>query len=156
MLWVQFCVKRREMRALRGSRGCALFGREHPDSLTALNDMAVTEDFLGQHKKAMEKHEEVYGLRRKILGESHPDTVLSLNNLAIACYNLGNYNEAAPLLKKAPDALYQVFGAKHPVSKKTADLFAILCTTYHLCPHCGGSVKGLFRKKCSLCGKSKE
>lgn len=135
---------------------CALFGREHPDSLTALNDMAVTEDFLGQHKKAMEKHEEVYSLRRKILGESHPDTVLSLNNLAIACYNLGNYNEAAPLLKKAQDALYQVFGAKHPVSKKTADLFAILCTTYHLCPHCGGSLKGLFRKKCSLCGKSKE
>ena len=57
------------------------YGEEHPDTLTALNDLASTYGKLGDHRKALELQEKVYVLQCKILGEEHPDTITSKNNL---------------------------------------------------------------------------
>lgn len=64
--------------------------REHPHTLTVLQNLAVTYGDLGENKRALQIQEGVYASRRKILGEAHPDTLMTLNNLAVLYKQLGD------------------------------------------------------------------
>ena len=54
---------------------CKVLGEKHPDTVTALNNLAITYGELGDYKKAAELFEKVYALLCKILGEEHPKTI---------------------------------------------------------------------------------
>jgi hypothetical protein len=65
-------------------------GEDHPDTLTAMNNVAVTCIDLGEHGKAYAIMAKVYRQRRARFGVTGRETLLALNNLAIARGHLGD------------------------------------------------------------------
>jgi tetratricopeptide (TPR) repeat protein len=63
-----------------------VLGRDHPDALTALNNLAVAYLNLRDYEHAHATFREVYLGRRDHprMGRTHRDTLVALNNLAIA------------------------------------------------------------------------
>jgi hypothetical protein len=59
-----------------------VLGDSHPDTLTAMNNLAITLDALGDRAEARKLQEQVVSARRRVLGEEHPDTVRSMKSLA--------------------------------------------------------------------------
>ena len=91
-----------------------ILGENHPDTLTSLNNLAITYSSLGDYNKALEMKNAVYNARKEILGEKHPDTLASLNNLASSYSYLGDYNKACELQNAAYNARKEILGEKHP------------------------------------------
>ena len=58
-----------------------VFGKEHPHSLTSMNNLAHTYHGLNRVQEAIELMAETAGLRNKILGPNHHDTIKSTENL---------------------------------------------------------------------------
>ena len=52
---------------------CKILGEEHPDTLTSLNNLAITYGDIGEHHKEVELEEKVYALQCKVLEEEHPE-----------------------------------------------------------------------------------
>ena len=59
-----------------------VYGPEHPDTATSLNNLAVLYRDMGEYAKAEPLYQEALRIRQKVLGSEHPDTAISLNNLA--------------------------------------------------------------------------
>ncbi|KAJ7904909.1 hypothetical protein B0H13DRAFT_1881498 [Mycena leptocephala] len=72
-----------------------LLGEEHPDTLSAMANLAVSYRKLGQLKEAAELEAVVLEKRKLLLGEEHPDTLSAMANLAVSCGELGQLKEAA-------------------------------------------------------------
>ena len=70
---LQLQVKDARLRAL---------GEEHPDTLLATKNLAVTYWFQGRWKEAEELGLQVRDTRLRVLGTEHPDTPLTMGNLA--------------------------------------------------------------------------
>lgn len=68
-------------------------GEKHPDTLTALADLADSYSYLGEYKKAYKLQYIVYASRIEILGEKHPDTLSALGNLIDTSTILDENNE---------------------------------------------------------------
>ena len=90
------------------------YGAEHPDTLMALNNLAVVYGELGQYDKALELNKKAYELCCKVRGEEHPDSLIVLNNLALAYSDSGQYEKAHGLHKKAYELRCKVLGEEHP------------------------------------------
>lgn len=66
----------------------AVLGANHPETLTARNNLAATVERLGDRHLARQMYEEVYDTQRVQLGSIHPDTILSKYNVAnVRCEN---------------------------------------------------------------------
>ena len=63
-------------------------GPDHPDTLTSMNNLAVSYAALGRYPDALKLHEETLALRQAKLGPDHPDTLTSMNNLARQLHRL--------------------------------------------------------------------
>ncbi|KAJ7754798.1 hypothetical protein B0H16DRAFT_1541826 [Mycena metata] len=74
-----------------------LNGDDHPQTLLALENLALTFHSLGQFNEAAELQSKVLAKRQRDLGEGHQDTVLAMNNLALTYRWLGRYKEAEEL-----------------------------------------------------------
>jgi hypothetical protein len=59
-----------------------LLGKEHPDTLTAMSNLAQTLYAQGDLAGARKLEEQVLEARGRLLGKEHPDTLTSMNNLA--------------------------------------------------------------------------
>ena len=73
----------------------AVLGWNHPETLTARNNLAATVDKLGDRQLARQMHEEVYETQRVQLGSMHPETILSKYNIA----NIRCVMKVAPTLE---------------------------------------------------------
>jgi hypothetical protein len=58
-----------------------VLGDEHPDTLTSMNNLAITLELQSRHKEALALIDLCFQSRRKVLGEQHPDTQSSLSAL---------------------------------------------------------------------------
>jgi len=74
-------------------------GPEHPDTLTSLNNLALTLRAQGDLSRARALHEEELEICRRILGPEHPDTLISMCNLAITLLDLGETAAARDLVQ---------------------------------------------------------
>jgi hypothetical protein len=52
-----------------------VLGEEHPDTLTSMNNLALTFKDQGRNDDALKLMTECLSLSKRILGDSHPDTV---------------------------------------------------------------------------------
>ena len=69
--------------AITACEGCGrLFGTQHPDYATRLNDLAWIYELSGKYSKAEPLYLEARDIRKKVLGSQHPDYATGLNNLA--------------------------------------------------------------------------
>ncbi|KAK8092124.1 uncharacterized protein PG998_015137 [Apiospora kogelbergensis] len=91
-----------------------VLGREHPDTLDSMNNLAVVLDSQGKYAEAEQMHRETLGLRETVLGREHPNTLDSMNNLAIILDNQGKHEEAAQKQSQAFVGYKRVLGEGHP------------------------------------------
>ena len=58
-----------------------VLGKEHPDTLTGINNLAYTWKSLGRDVEALQLMEQCFELRTQKLGADHPDTIGSRKTL---------------------------------------------------------------------------
>ncbi|KAE9397789.1 hypothetical protein BT96DRAFT_61527 [Gymnopus androsaceus JB14] len=103
------------------------FGDHHPDTLTAMANLAVTYWALGKLEAAEKLGEEVLPLCRQVLGDHHPDTLNAMANLAVTYWALGKLEAAEKLGEEVLPLCKQVLGDHHP---DTLIAMSILVLTY--------------------------
>ena len=59
-----------------------VLGKEHPQTLTSMNNLAGLFNSQGRYDAAEPLYRETLQLTEKVLGKEHPDTLRSMNNLA--------------------------------------------------------------------------
>jgi tetratricopeptide (TPR) repeat protein len=89
-------------------------GKEHPDTLTSIANLASTYANQGRWKEAEELEVQVMEIRKIVLGEEHPDTLKSIANLASTYTNQGRWKEAEELQAKGLELCSRVLGKEHP------------------------------------------
>ena len=111
------------MRALPLYR-CALdgsdrvLGKEHPATLTSVNNLAEFMQALGDAAGALPLFRRALDSRERVLGKEHPDTLTSVNNLAGCLYALGDAAGALPLFRRAAAGFERLLGPEHPSSRR--------------------------------------
>jgi tetratricopeptide (TPR) repeat protein len=75
-------------------------GKEHPDTLTANNNLGQLYREEGKYSEAEPILASVVAVRQRVLGAEHPETLVSMANLGIVLHEQGKYAEAEPLLTK--------------------------------------------------------
>ncbi|KAF2804628.1 TPR-like protein [Mytilinidion resinicola] len=90
-----------------------LLGEEHPDTISAMYNLAVTLGYQGQLDEAAKMKKEVLEKRRRILGEEHPDTILVMSNLAQTLGDQGQVDEAAKIKKEVLEKRMRILGEEH-------------------------------------------
>jgi hypothetical protein len=59
-----------------------ILGDEHPDTTSAISNLAITLGDQGKLEEAAAMRREVLEKRQRILGDEHPDTISTMSNLA--------------------------------------------------------------------------
>jgi tetratricopeptide (TPR) repeat protein len=109
---------------------CALrqkvLGEDHPETATAINNVAANLLHQGRYKEAEEGYQKALAIRRKVLGEEHPRTAISYNNLATSFAYQGWYKESEELYRKALAIRRKVLGDEHPDTAATCNNIAAI------------------------------
>ena len=103
-----------------------LLGREHPDTATSLNNLAVLYEAMGDYAKAEPLYEEALEIYQTLLGREHSLTATSLNNLAALYEDMGDYAKAEPLYKEALEIRQKLLGREHPDTALSLNNLAVL------------------------------
>src|SRR2546423_15634517 len=72
-----------------------ILGEEHPDTISAMNNLANTLGKQDQLDEGVAMLKEVVEKRRRILGEEHPDTKVAVRNLGILVNRQASVTETA-------------------------------------------------------------
>ncbi len=64
-------------------------GSEHPDTLRAMHNLAISYGHLGRRQEAMELREKLLEVSQRTLGSEHPDTLSAMYRLANSYADLG-------------------------------------------------------------------
>ncbi|EFY88023.1 kinesin light chain 1 [Metarhizium acridum CQMa 102] len=92
----------------------AALGKDHPDTLTSMNNLANVLNSLGKYKMAEKMHRQILKLRKAVLGKDYPDTLISINNLANVLDSRGKYEEAEQIYRQTLELQKAVLGKDHP------------------------------------------
>jgi serine/threonine protein kinase/tetratricopeptide (TPR) repeat protein len=92
----------------------ATFGPQHPETLTALHDLASSYFDAGPQDEALRLREKVLMLRREVLGPEHPDTFFAMQDLAVSYNAAGRREEALKLREEVLTLCRKVLGPEHP------------------------------------------
>ena len=79
----------------------SLKGKNHPDTLEAMHNMAYDYQMNGDLTVARQIYENLIPLRIEVLGERDYSTACSMMNMALCCSNLNRHAEAVGLAKRA-------------------------------------------------------
>ena len=101
-------------------------GKEHPDTLTSVNNLAVLYQAQGRYGEAEPLYKRALEASERVLGKEHPDTLASVNNLALLYQAQGRYGEAEPLYRRALEASERVLGKEHPDTLTSVNNLAVL------------------------------
>ena len=103
-------------------------GEDHPDTLAAASNLAVSLRAAGEYQAARELAEDTLARRRRVLGEDHPDTLTSAFIPAGALFELGEYQAARELTEDILARRRRVLGEDHHDTGASAT-FAIFLRT---------------------------
>jgi CHAT domain-containing protein/Flp pilus assembly protein TadD len=105
-----------------------VLGAEHPDTATALNNLALLYQNKGDYAQAEPLFRRALTIREKMQGAEHPDTSTALNNLARLYHDKGDYAQAESLFRRALTIVEKTLGSEHP---DTATSLNNLAELYH-------------------------
>ncbi|KAH7131167.1 P-loop containing nucleoside triphosphate hydrolase protein [Dactylonectria macrodidyma] len=91
-----------------------VLGREHPDTLISINNLASVLQYQGKYEEAEQMNRRALDASEKVLGREHPDTLISISNLAEVLGYQGKYEEAEQMNRRALGAREKVLGREHP------------------------------------------
>ena len=112
-----------EVRIFHFRKMCESAGKEHPDTLTSMNNLATVLSSQGKYEEAEEMHRQELRLSETVLGKRHPATLTSMNNLATVLRDQGKYEEAEEMHRQA---LETVLGKGHPATLASMNNLAIV------------------------------
>ena len=81
-----------------------MLGKEHPDTLRSVNNLASLYQDQGGCPEAEALYKRALEASERVLGKEHPNTLQIVNNLATLYDSQGRYPEAEPLHKRALEA----------------------------------------------------
>jgi tetratricopeptide (TPR) repeat protein len=94
-----------------------ILGPEHPDTLTAMNNLAASYHDAGRREEALGIREEVLVLHRKLSGSEHSDTLSAMHNL-LRDYKAAGLKDKLGALREEVLALSQkMHGTNHAVTR---------------------------------------
>jgi tetratricopeptide (TPR) repeat protein len=102
-----------------------VLGPDHPDTLTAQNNLAVAYQQAARAVAAIPPFERALTALERRLGPEHRDTVTTRNNLAIAYREAGRPADAIPLLEQSLGTLERRDGSGHPDAVITRNNLAV-------------------------------
>jgi tetratricopeptide (TPR) repeat protein len=102
-----------------------ILGEEHPDTITAMSNLAITLGEQGQLEEAARIEKEVLENMRRIFGENHLSTISAMKNLAITLGEQGQLEEAARIEKEVLQKRKRILGANHPATLSAMSNLAI-------------------------------
>lgn len=85
----------------------------HPDLATALGNLGLTYELVGEMDKAVATVEQAVVMQRDLLGENHPQYVLMRYNLGSLQINAGQLEDAAVNLTAAVEAAERAYSPDH-------------------------------------------
>ena len=92
-----------------------VLGREHPETLRSMNDLALVYMYEGsRYPQAEALAGQTLEIRRRVLGPEHPETLLSMSKLAIVYATEGKYAQADALFSQVWEIERRALGPKHP------------------------------------------
>jgi hypothetical protein len=90
-----------------------VLGDDHPDTLTALNALAVAHRRAGQPDKALDVAKKAVLARTRALGPTHVDTLTSRMGLALALAATGDTTHAHRIVSSTLAAAEDALGQEH-------------------------------------------
>jgi tetratricopeptide (TPR) repeat protein len=90
-----------------------VLGKEHPNTATVYNNIALVYRDQGDYGKALEWHEKALAIHEKALGKEHPDTADSYNYIAVVYGEQGDYAKALEWHEKALAIREKALGKEH-------------------------------------------
>jgi tetratricopeptide (TPR) repeat protein len=90
-----------------------LLGREHPETLASMTDLARALRLQGKPDDAGKLHEQALEIRRRILGPEHRDTLMSMHHIANCLWTQKRHDEACKLFEQALEIQRRVLGPEH-------------------------------------------
>jgi tetratricopeptide (TPR) repeat protein len=91
-----------------------LLGKEHPNTLSSMNNLAYVLSDQGKYEQAEEIHRQVLRLREIVLGKEHLSTLTSMNNLAAVLSGQGKYEQAGEMHGQELRLSETILGKEHP------------------------------------------
>jgi tetratricopeptide (TPR) repeat protein len=91
-----------------------VLGKEHPDTLASMNNLAVSLRQQGKYVEAEAMHRQTLELKETVLGKEHPDTLMSMMGLASSLGQQGKYAEAEAMNRQTLQLKETVLGKEHP------------------------------------------
>jgi tetratricopeptide (TPR) repeat protein len=91
-----------------------VFGSEHPNTASSLNNLASVLQDLGDFAGARQLFERALAIRENVFGSEHPNTASSLNNLASVLRTEGHFAKARALFERALAIYEKTHGPEHP------------------------------------------
>jgi CHAT domain-containing protein/Tfp pilus assembly protein PilF len=107
-----------------------VLGPDHPDTATALNNLAFLYTTMGAYAQAEPLYQRSLAIDEKVLGPEHPATATSLKNLAGLYLDTGAYAQAEPLYQRSLAIREKVRGPEHPdTAQSLSDLAELYQST---------------------------
>jgi len=94
----------------------AASGPEDPNTLSSMNNLALSYKEAGRRDDALKLWEEALALHRKVNGPENPDTLLVMNNLATCYDDAGRLEEALKLREEVLELRRKALGLEDPVT----------------------------------------
>ncbi|KAH7231009.1 hypothetical protein BKA59DRAFT_518303 [Fusarium tricinctum] len=91
-----------------------ILGDEHPDTISAMSNLAITLSDQGKLDEAASMKAEVLEKMQRILGDEHPDTIMAMSNLTNSLSDQGKLEEAASMRKEVLEKRQRILGNEHP------------------------------------------
>jgi tetratricopeptide (TPR) repeat protein len=99
-------------RALEGYE--TALGKEHPDTLTSVDTLAMVLRDQGKYEQAEQMNRRALEGWEKALGKEHPDMLTSVSNLALVLKDQGKYKQAEQMNRRALEGYEKALGKEHP------------------------------------------
>jgi len=85
-----------------------------------MGNLAVSYDYIGRHKDALDLKEKVLVLQKKMLGEDNPDTLRTMGNITSSYWNIGRHKDGLELNQVVLEMQTRVLGIEHPDTLRTS------------------------------------
>jgi serine/threonine protein kinase len=106
-----------------------VLGRDHEDTINAMNSLGVAYGSAGYPDKGLRLIEEAFKLHRAKMGPDHPNTIMCMVNLALSHRDAGTLEAAIPIQEEALKHSQEKLGPEHST---TLTAMSNLARTYQL------------------------
>lgn len=131
-----------------------VLGKEHPYTLTSVNNLALLLESKGDYKGAEQLFRCSLEASEHVLGKEHPSTLTSVDNLAGLLKSKGDYEGAEPLYRRSLSGHERVLGKEHPNTLAYVNNLAGLLYTkgdYESAkPLCYRALDGICKVSCNM------